>query len=351
VAEEAMERGARIGDRATEIQGKLARIIILVSTDPEMAFGEGRAEAERVLAEAQDTGDPATLARAWQVLGNLRFWAGDAAGGQAAGREGLAIAERAGLRDLTRELHWLEKSASVWGPVPVEEAIPWWEAVLGRDHDAQEELEANAALAVMWAMRGEKARALWYLDQAMRMLKDFGMKLTLNAAHPFAVVHLLLGDPGAAEAAVRPGIQVLQAMGESGFLSFSAALVAESVYRQGRFDEADEFTKLSEANVAEDDVDPQAAWRSVRAKVLARRGQFEEAERLAREAADIVRATDHSYPKGQVVFDLAEVLMLAANPDEALAAAGEALDLQDRKGDLASAARTKALIEQIERSG
>jgi tetratricopeptide (TPR) repeat protein len=196
-------------------------------------------------------------------------------------------------------------------------------------------------------MLGDADRALELLERARRILEDFGMKLLLAAPHPPAQVYMLLGDYAAMESVLRPGIAVLQKMGESGFLSTSAAYLAEAVYRQGRLDEAEEFTRLSREHAAADDVDSQAAWRSVQAKVLARRGEFEEAVRRAREAVDIMAPTDHLLQKGEVLRDLAEVLHLAGRREEALEAARECLAVHQQKGNMVSADRVRTFIEEI----
>ena len=45
--------------------------------------------------------------------------------------------------------------------------------------------------------------------------------------------------------------------------------------------------QISEAAADLDDVDAQVGWRCVRARVLARRGSIQEAERLARAAVEL----------------------------------------------------------------
>ena len=82
-------------------------------------------------------------------------------------------------------------------------------------------------------------------------------------------------------------------------------------------------------------------WRQVRAKVLARRGEHAEAERLAREAVAIGEKTDMLNAQGDAYADLAEVLLLGGQADEAAAALEQALDRYERKENLVMA-RTDA---------
>jgi tetratricopeptide (TPR) repeat protein len=70
-------------------------------------------------------------------------------------------------------------------------------------------------------------------------------------------------------------------------------------------------------------------------------GKSDEAVGLATEAADLARTTDDLDKLGRTLMDLAEVLLLAGRPEDALATANEAVEAFDRKGNvmLASAAR------------
>ncbi len=67
----------------------------------------------------------------------------------------------------------------------------------------------------------------------------------------------------------------------------SAAWLARVLVELGRNDEALELTRESEELAGEDDITAQVPWRRARAKVLARRGASEEAERIARQSVAI----------------------------------------------------------------
>jgi thioredoxin-like negative regulator of GroEL len=87
--------------------------------------------------------------------------------------------------------------------------------------------------------------------------------------------------------------------------------------------------------------------RQVRAKVLARRGEHAEAERLAREAVAMGEGTDHLDAQGDANADLAEVFLLAGKPDEASAALEQALEHYERKGNLVSAQRVRERLAEL----
>ena len=78
-------------------------------------------------------------------------------------------------------------------------------------------------------------------------------------------------------------------------------------------------------------------WRQVRAKLLARRGEHAEAERLGREAVAICDDTEMLDQQGDAYADLVEVLQLGGKTDEAAAALEQALDRYERKGNVVMA--------------
>ena len=91
-------------------------------------------------------------------------------------------------------------------------------------------------------------------------------------------------------------------------------------------------------------------WRGARAKVLARRGQGQEAEALAREGVAIIEETDYVLYHADALQDLAEVLRLQDRSSEAATAAEEALRLYEQKGNVVAARKVHALLEAM-RSG
>jgi hypothetical protein len=120
-----------------------------------------------------------------------------------------------------------------------------------------------------------------------------------RSAIPAGQIELIAGDPAAAERHLREGYEALRAMGERGLLSTITGRLAEAVYLQGRLDEAQQLTEEAQALAVNDDIDAQARWRATRAKLLAQRGQFPEARRLAAEAMawPRKRLTRRSKPK------------------------------------------------------
>ena len=96
-----------------------------------------------------------------------------------------------------------------------------------------------------------------------------------------------------------------------------------------------------------DDLDPQVAWRRVQAKLLAQRGDFEDADRLAREAIAMAARSDYLDLHARAIEDLVEVLRLAGRSQAALDELEPAIRLHEQKGNVVAVARTRALRAQL----
>ena len=160
-------------------------------------------------------------------------------------------------------------------------------------------------------------------------------------------IELMAGQPERAEQALRPGAETLIEMGETAYLSTTAAVLAQALYEQSRYDEAETWTRTSEQTSSAEDAASEMAWRATRGKVFARRGDFEAGEDLARKAVEIGHGTDDPRSLGDCLLDLAEVLELAGRRDEAIPFAEEALGHYERKGILPSIHLARARISRL----
>jgi tetratricopeptide (TPR) repeat protein len=188
------------------------------------------------------------------------------------------------------------------------------------------------------------ARAL--IDEDRAILRDLGLRVTEgSAAGLYGSVMMLADDPAAAERELRRGCEIFEQMGDPISFSTNAANLAEAIYAQGRYDEALEWTERAEGTGQEEDLHTQIPWRGTRAKVLARRGEADEAVALAREAVAIAMRTDFLSLHGDALLNLADTLELAGRQAESRAAAAEALALYERKENVVGAARACARSE------
>jgi tetratricopeptide (TPR) repeat protein len=160
-------------------------------------------------------------------------------------------------------------------------------------------------------------------------------------------IELLAGDPAAAVELGLEGNRVLEELGERAFLSTGAGKLARAFYAAGRLEEADVWAARASELGASDDAITQMLWRQARAKVLARRGEHFEAERLAREAVAIGTQTDMIDAQGDAYSDLAEVLWLSGRLDMTSKTLHQALACYERKGNLVSADRARRRLAEL----
>jgi tetratricopeptide (TPR) repeat protein len=159
------------------------------------------------------------------------------------------------------------------------------------------------------------------------------------------MVELLAGDAAAAEHELRPACEGLERVGELGLLASIAPLLVDAVLAQGRNQEALQLTErwTPERLTVPEDADAQVGWRRVRAKAMARQGDFDEADRLGREALTIAANTDFLDAHAEATADLAEVLRLAGRPEESATTLDEAIRMHDQKGNLVAAGTLRSL--------
>jgi hypothetical protein len=334
---------------ATAADAALSRLWLQLYTEPEGQTETIRTEVERLVPVLTEAEDDRALARASYLLVELDWMACRYAAAAQRLEEVTDQAARAGDRRQETEALGRLPAAFVYGPTPVEEALRRCQEL--RDRAAGDQgVEAGILLAEaeLEAMLGRFEGTSEKIDRAELLLEDLGLGLrALSAEEVRAAVYLLEGDPGAAETALRHSYEALEQAGERGVLSTTAAELADAVYEQGRLEEAERYTAVSEEAGASDDVATQLLVRGVRAKLAARRGSMDEAESLARSSVDLAAPTEAPNFRGHALMDLAEVLRLAGRTEEASAALHEAAAQFDAKGNVVSAERARGLLASV----
>jgi predicted ATPase len=302
------------------------------------------AECEAATAVLDAEGDLEGLAEAWAMIGLLRFMLGDSPADQDALERAIAHARQSGNhRAQSLATSWLGGTLTML-PVPAEAAIDRVEQLLQAvGSDPWAEADLLTSLSLLYAYAGRLAGARAALARAQSLYGRSAAKFSLaQSAMPAGQMELVAGDPAAAERYLRKGYEALRAMGERGYLSAVAGMLAEALYAQGRLDEAQHLTEEADAAAGADDVDAQARWRATRAKVLARRGQFVVARRLADEAVALVSPTSWATLQAEILMAKAEVNRLAGEREQAAASLRVALRIyQDRNATpLADQAKT-----------
>jgi tetratricopeptide (TPR) repeat protein len=124
-------------------------------------------------------------------------------------------------------------------------------------------------------------------------------------------------------------------------------MLADALYLQGRYEEAERFVAASEEAADAASVPGQVWWRLAKAKLLAHGGEHADAEALAREATKMASGIDQLNICGDASLTLAKLLLESGRPGEAIEPAGEAVRAYELKGNVVSAARASAVLEEL----
>jgi tetratricopeptide (TPR) repeat protein len=197
-------------------------------------------------------------------------------------------------------------------------------------------------------MTGAFEQARERAAQARAALEELGLAVRAAEAAGWAVsdIELLAGRPERAEPLLRESCRLLDSMRAYSSLATRAVDLAEALYLQGRLDEAESWAHTAEHHASRDDLSAQFGWRAARAKILARRGETAEAERLARAACALAQPTDSLNARARCRLALAEVLRRAGSIEEASVHVQEALQLYERKGNVVAAKRASRLLSE-----
>ena len=346
VVAEASEVAEASTDPTQQAQALILGLWMRLFTNPEGWAPEAQREATWAISTFEADRDERGQARAWSLLGlvnmlTCQFAAAGLAWEKAAGHAHLAGDERGELED------WSWVPLALWGgPTPVDEAIERCGSVL--DKAAGDRKATSTALFTMGkleAMRGRFDEARKLIASSRSTLDEIALPIWM--AGPLTQiagwVEILAGDPGAAESILRPGVETLREIGELAWMSTVAAILAEAMYAQGRDEEAEQFILVSEEGAGREDVYSQGMLGSVRAKVVARRGESIEAERLGREAVAVAESTDFLFLRAFTLTSLAEVMTLGRETERVEDVIREALAVSHQKGFIVGADRIRKL--------
>jgi class 3 adenylate cyclase/tetratricopeptide (TPR) repeat protein len=348
VVAETRETAAASGDAILEAYALILGLWIEVSWTPEGWADEAQREATKAIAVFETAGDERGLARAWALRGLVYLERAQFAAAEDALEKAAEHARQAGdRRDELESLSWVP--LAVWaGPTDGDRGLRRCGDILGRARgDKKVTASALFAQAVFEASRDRVDEARGLVGQAKALLEE--VALTVWLAGPTAQfagwVELLAGDPAGAERELRWGYNTLREIGELSWLSTTAALLADAVYMQGRIDEAEQLTRASEKSAGAEDTYSQALLRSVRAKLLARRGDREAAAQLAREAVALADTSDFLDLRWLVRMNLADVLQRVGRADETKTVLQEAIEIAEQKGNLVAEQRARDLLD------
>jgi tetratricopeptide (TPR) repeat protein len=346
---QAADAAGRRDDRALTTTASVVRLMLRFMAEPESAGTSQVVDAAgEAIEELENLEAHAGLARAWRLMMYVHFMEGNFSAADTAARRAVVEAELA--EDRVLEVRFLAALAScvVYSPTPVPEAIEQCNQILERSGaDRRTDAITLGALSHLEAMRGNFDRARDLYTRSRTMLTELGFTLSASiVALQSGPVEVLAGDLARAEDELRSDFTALTALGNKGYMTSVAGMLADVLHAQGRLDEAKSFAAVCREAAAPDDVAAQYQWHSIQAKLSAADGNFDEAESLAREALRLIRTTDQPNIQGEAFVTLAFVLQ-AAGKAEAVGALGEAIALFEQKGNIVSAERARAALGSL----
>ena len=332
-------------DESAAARALIQRQFLRLQVGESSGTAEASAVVERVIPVLEAAGDERGICSALRLRGWHNWIEARAEAAAAAWEEAAEHAQRGDLEHVRIEILGWIASSLLFGPTPAASGIERCEAIRA---DVGDNLLAVATvlepLAGLHAMEGrfDEARAL--LETSSATFEELGLSLNSAVSHHTALVELIAGNPAGAERCLRKGFDALEEMGDRSLLSTTAAFLAQALLAQDREDEAERLARLSEELAVEDDVITQALWRGVQASILARRGELEEAERIARQAVALADQTDFLNHRAEALVVLGTVLKQRDRHEDSHAARSTALGLYERKGNLVAADQLRAAL-------
>ncbi len=345
----ASNAAALLGNDTIGRSAELAGLQLHYTTDASSVRDSVVARVQELLPLLEEAADHRGLARAWRLL-TYAHWTATRFGMAAeAAEQTIRHATLAGDEVLARRFANMLAPSVLYGPAPAREAIAYCEEVLSRVvDDRKASAMTEVALAHLEAMVGnfEVARVRYRRSRAL--LEEFGYRFfAALTSLDSALVEILAGDLEAAERELRKDYQTLEQMGERNYISTTAGILAEVLYRQGRYQESAEFAGVCRELASPDDVTSQFLWRRVQAKLLARDRQHERSDAILAEALELISGSDWVDWQGNGFMDLAEICQLRGRTADAVEALGQASVRFAAKGNVVSLRRADELAHEL----
>src|ERR671915_304869 len=334
IAERTAERAAVAGDLAGEALARVVAARHRMEFAPDPRVDEIDALARTALPLLERADDHAGLVHVWNAISESANHRGRWAKWGRSREQAVHHARLAG-----KPTHPLGLGTPyVLGPEPADELLQKLDQLPESAHPGRL-LNRARLLAMLDRFAEAWPLALEASERLRELTGDDGGEQYL------AAIATLAGDHETAARYLRIYCDRLETQGYRAFLATYAPMLGRSLTALDRYEEAERCARRGRALGDEKDPSTQALWRQVQALVNAHRGQHADAERLAREAVEIMEGTDSLTYQGDALWDLADVLT-AGGSDEAGAALTQALDRYERKRNLAMARRVQERLAE-----
>jgi class 3 adenylate cyclase/ATP/maltotriose-dependent transcriptional regulator MalT len=308
---------AEEGDRRCE-----ARALAALS---EVALNRGADvdEANRLAAlvlEAADANDYEPRFDALHVLNTGAWWRGRLNDAERYARDQLALAQEAGREDFESRaavdlarVHTARREYDLAAPL------------FARALELAEQSASIVARAQALASAGDFAiyredydEAQRQLEEARPLYEEAGVASSLGRVlYRLAVVAWYQGDLDGAERLSRDSIRTLAPLEDRGTLCEAQRWLAEVLLAKGKVDEAERYAEAALDTVGPQDMSSRASTRSTLARVRNAQGRSADAEKLLREAVDIIDETEYCAFGTETLQTLAQLLREGGREDEA----------------------------------
>jgi tetratricopeptide (TPR) repeat protein len=307
----------RAGDRQFEGRAltALADMALMREADPTRS----RELADQALA-VLDESEPGHLFDALRVRANAAYWVGDLTDSEQYLREQLAVARRAGRKDL-ESVAILARADIHRAKLELDEARPLLTEAIRLAEETGVIASRGRALLFLGRislLKGHFEQAEEAAEEARRLFSEAGAVWAVaRALNLGAWAAWESGDLEKAEKRFRESVKMLKQIGDRATLCESQRGLAELLLARGRVDEAERFALDARETVGPLDVTSRATTTASLGMVRAAQARDDEAEELLREAVATVAGTHFREHEYETLAPLAQFLRERGREEEA----------------------------------
>jgi class 3 adenylate cyclase/tetratricopeptide (TPR) repeat protein len=348
------EARAVAAELAASSEPRFQAFALLAESVTDVYAGEFALEREKARIDAareifEGLNDKLGLAWTERSEWGLHWMSCRAVAATAAARRAEGHARAAGHDVLAESMRSTAQRTLAAGPAHVDEAMQAAEEMIAEATGSVGRALAGRTIGKLLAMQGKIGAAREQLRHAHAGLREAGLLVEAAAgAQQTFFVELRAGALGAAERALRDGIEELDRLGNPSYRGTTALMLADVLASRGAYDEASRYCSDVRETMSEDDLTDVIAVDALEGFLAATAGAHTEGERLSHRAIELAEPIDVYDHKARAYEWQARTLALVGKPEEAREAATTALSIYESKGDQPAAAWARRLIASIE---